>query len=236
LANYIHIAGRWGTRPEDLGTIARRLARWLTQLREIELRLGRWRRRGLRHRSVVPSIVTMPPDEAELLAWIAENPVFKAQDGRKVTIGHTIDARTPADAAFSGSFTLSAGNGDSRGLHANIGITWFPPRPHEEELIGIVRAVVLATAAAWDCEWVGAMPGTYAAHDPGAPLPKILSGWMVYLDETRAARFAPPEGIMIDQLPREAVLLTTAPGEVFDDRNEAHRSAAAHLQAVLNQL
>jgi hypothetical protein len=237
LNSHIHVAGRWKARAENPDAISGRLARWLSQLQQIDARLAGWARFGMRHRSVVPRMVTMPPDRAELRDWIAENPVFATRQGRKATIAHAIDAGTPDDSANYRSFSLQSGDEEFPIWFRNqIGLTWLPHSDSPGELTAAVQAIVLATATAWDCKWAGAMPGDFAAAARKGVFSKFRSGWMVYLDPTRAARLAPPKSIAVEHLPDGAVLLTTVPGEIFDHRRAEHRTAAEHLQAALNAL
>ncbi len=235
--SHIHVAGRWKARPENPDVISGRLARWLSRLQQIDARMTGWSRLGMRHRSVVPRIVTTPPDRAELRDWIAENPVFATRQGRKATIAHSIDAGTPDAAANYRFFSLQSGDEEFPiGFRNQIGLTWLPHRESPRELTAAVQAIVLATATAWDCEWAGAMPGDFAAEARKGAFSKFRSGWMVYLDRTRASRLAPPKGIAVERLPDGAVLLTTVPSEIFDPTRAEHRTAAEHLQAALNAL
>jgi hypothetical protein len=235
--SYVNITARWNTRPESPEEIAERLARWLSRLVEIDPLLGTWARGGMRHRSIVPRLVTMPPNRSELRDWVAENPSFEAKEGRKQTIGHSIEAWSPHDALPSNHFWITASSETSPSWLGNkMGITWYPPRDDVQELSGVVSAVVLATGTAWDCEWAGASPGDFGERQPDSPLPKFQSGWMVYLGHALAARLTKPEGIAIEHLPNGAVLLTTVSNAIFDHHNTEHWSAARRLHVALNQL
>jgi hypothetical protein len=237
LYSHIHVAGRWKVRAENPDAISGRLARWLSQLQQIDGRMTGWSRFGMRHRSVVPRMVTMPPDRAELRDWIAENPVFATRQGRKATIAHSINAGTPDDTANYRCISLQSGDEECPiGFRNQIGLTWLPRRDSPKELTAAVQAIVLATATAWDCEWAGAMPGDFAPPARKGAFSEFRSGWMVYLDRTRAARLAPPKGIAVEHLPDGAALLTTVPSEIFDPARAEHRTAAEHLQAALNAL
>lgn len=237
MASYIHVAGRWKARTESPDAIAGRLALWLSRLQHIDAGMKGWSRYGMRHPSVVPAMVTMPPDRAELRDWIAENPVFATREGRKATIAHAIDAGTPDDTANHRSFSLQSGDEEFPvWLRNRVGVTWFPPRDSPEELIATVRAIVLATAAAWDCEWAGAMPGDFAPDARKGIFSKHRSGWMVYLDRACAARLVLPQDIAVEHVPDGAVLLTTVPNEIYDVRRAEHRTAAERLQVAMNAM
>jgi len=237
LNSYIHVAGRWTARAENPDAMSGRLARWLSQLQQIDARMAGWSRFGMRYRSVVPRRVTMPPDRTELRDWIAENPVFATRQGRKATIAHSIGAGTPDDTANYRSFSLQSGDEEFPTWFRNqIGLTWLPHRDSPGELTAAVQAIVLASATAWNCAWAGAMPGDFAAEARNGVFSKFCSGWMVYLDRTRAARLTLPKGIAVEHLPDGAVLVTTVPNEIFDPGRVEHRTAAEHLQAALNAL
>jgi hypothetical protein len=69
---HVAIVGHLKPVPENAETIAGRLARCFEGLAEINPLFSRWVRHGMRYRSAVPAIVTMPPDEAELRSWSAK--------------------------------------------------------------------------------------------------------------------------------------------------------------------
>ncbi|HLH13085.1 MAG TPA: hypothetical protein VKV77_14565 [Methylovirgula sp.] len=116
-----------------------------------------------------------------------------------------------SDISISGRFLLRVNTEGPPSFYLDpIGIHWFPPPGKVQDLIAIVRAVVLATATAWDCEWAGAQPGDYARRPLEKTFSKIRSNG--------------------------AVLLTTVQSEIFSNEIAGHHSAAKRLQTALNRL
>jgi hypothetical protein len=239
MTSYIDVTGRWKSRPEGSDALGGRLARWFASLADIDPLFSHWIRGGMRHRSVVPQIVTLPPDVTQFRDWIAENPVFETREGRKQQVGYSINAMTRRTDPIRANLWLSASGKQSPDRFDNrIGITLFPPVDETQKLIALVRATLLASATAWDCDWAGVAAGEYggAGHQPGAPLPRFQSGWMVYLDQTLAGHLRKPEDIVAERLASGAILLTSVSDAIFDRRNAIHLTAARRLQTALDPL
>lgn len=236
---YIDISGRWKPRLENPDAVAGRLAYLLVGLSRIDPLFSGWTRGGMRHRSVVPRLVTSPPKAAELADWLAENPVFESRQGRKKNIGYTIHAETPRDKPIHVSLWLNANLTQSPECIANqIAINLFATGDGLKNSITLVRYALVTLAMAWDCDWVGAAAGDYSEtrRQPAALPPRYQSGWMVYLDRTRASRLRKPKDIIVEMLPSGAVLLTSVTAALFDRHNSTHRAAAQRLQVVLAPL
>jgi hypothetical protein len=241
-----HLKPGW----EDADAIAARLGRVFESLAEVDPMFSRWRRVGVRrHRSAVPLLITMPPEQAELRCWIDESAIFGSREGRKKAVGYSIRALTTEQNPVCVDFQLSFIPEDWWFGH-RIGITILTDarspsvldNPTKQgALIELVRRVLLIAATAWDCDWAGVMPGNYRQHggSPGSTLVKYQSGWMVYLDAARAAHILPPEDVTVEKLPDGATLLTAATDAVFDGKNPNHMAAAFRIQdavAPLNNL
>lgn len=104
----IAVVGHLPSQPETEDASAVRLAHCLRGLEAINPLFSSWIRCGKRHRSTVPRIVTSPPDEAELRAWICEGTEFESRDGRKHKIGYAIEALTPKDKPVRAHFWVSS--------------------------------------------------------------------------------------------------------------------------------
>lgn len=195
----------------------------------------------MRNRSVVPHMIeSLSLNLAELRDWVAENPSFASREGYKQEIGFHLHARTPQETGLFADFWLWASHSQSPGWFDNrIGITLYPIEGVETKiLITLTRAVLLASAAIWDCEWAAVAPGDYTRVriGPGKLWAKFKSGWMVYLDKTRADQIPEPEDIRVERLPTGAILLTAIEREIFDRSNLIHRAAARRIQTSLAPL
>jgi hypothetical protein len=215
-------------------------------LAELDPLFSGWVRGRMRHRSTVPRLVTLPPDVAELRAWIAENPIFSSQEGRKQHVGCSIRACTPASNPLRADFWLSAVPSD-HWLGNRIGITVFdgqvqsPPNAAAlsfETLGDIFRDALTIMGTAWECEWAAVMPGDFRseAERPLEPFVKYQSGWMVYLDHSAASQVGKLQGLLVEGLANNGILLTAVPDVRFDPCNPVHRAAATRIQAALGPL
>ena len=81
---FFDVRGWWDRRPEDTGQIAERMARYFADLASLHPLFGSWRREWLHRRATVPSLVTLPPDEAELRAWLDQSRVYPIPRQRKL--------------------------------------------------------------------------------------------------------------------------------------------------------
>jgi hypothetical protein len=238
------ILGQLKHRPESPDALAARLSSCLTRLAELDPLFGGWVRGGMRHRSTVPRLVTLPPDAAELRAWIAENPIFSSREGRKQHVGYWIRADTPADNQLCAVLRLSAIPSDHwLGHQIRIGVSigrdaLQPDKTALDSLNKVFRDVLIILGTAWECDWAGVMPSDFrSATDRSAdPYITYQSGWMVYLDQTRARRLGELHDIKIETLANNAILLTTALDAKFDYDNPVHSAAAVRVQAALAPL
>jgi hypothetical protein len=236
--NFFDVVGRWGPRQEDSESLARRLARYLADLAAIDPLFRCWARGGFRHRSIVPSQVTLPPSLPELRAWLDENPLFDARDGRKAWVGHSIAADTPANERPHAPLWLVSQLGDRPGiLRGRIGLTVSTPASDPWSLRRTARPLLLALAESWEVGWAGVATGDYSerGHRPEGPTLAYKSGWMVYLDAEHAGRITAPEDVRVEPQPNGGVLLT-ATEEFFSNDNVAHRAAARRIQTALAPL
>jgi hypothetical protein len=238
MSDYAYIIGRWGARPAGPDTLAHHLAQCLAGLAEIDPLLQQWRRDGFRFQSAVPAFITMPPDPAELRAWVAENPTFGVEAGRKRTIGYSLFAETPRGKPLHAKLSLVIRDGGDPGCFSNrVSITLFAETGHEASLAPFVRPALLVLATGFPCESVAAEAAHYATpagKKAGANRMRYESGGMVYLAAPLADRITPPADIEVEQLEDGALLMTAA--SVFDRKNPQHLAAAHRIQLALAPL
>jgi hypothetical protein len=239
-----HLKPGW----EDIGEIADRLGRFFESLAEVDPLFRHWMRAGVtRHQSVVPALVTIPPEQTELRAWVDESRVYGSREGRKATVGYSLRALTPEQNPIRADFWPGYQPGDwwfSRRLAVTIFSGAASPSPlddpsNPQALVALLRAVLLVVGSAWDCDWAGLSPGDYRSANeraPNARLAKYQSGWMVYLDPATAISIVPPHDIAIESLPNGGMLLIATPNAMFNGRNSDHRAAALRIQAALEPL
>jgi hypothetical protein len=233
------------SQPETEDASAVRLAHCLRGLEAINPLFSSWIRCGKRHRSTVPRIVTSPPDEAELRAWICEGTEFESRDGRKHKIGYAIEALTPKDKPVRAHFWVSSEpapwwllNRLGLTIFAGTGYAALADPRNSENLTALLRGALLTVATTWKCKWAGVTPGGWPTHEQpyGDPLVQYQSGWMIYLDAARAARIDDPQDIECERLADGAMLLTAVRTEIFDGHNPVHRDASIRIQTALAPL
>jgi hypothetical protein len=238
--SWFDVQGWWRPRQESTEALAQRLARFLTGLAAIDPLFGSWTREGMRHRSIVPHDFTVPPNTSELRGWLEENRQFEARDGRKAFVGYQVFAHAmqrPDKPAVSLRLYLTTADLPDllRGL---VALTILSPRSDLLSLRNVARPMLLALAEAWDVNWAGVatgdFSGTTSQPTERAP-PAYRGGWMIYLKADDARRISGQDDVDVETLPNGGVLLT-ATEAVFDRHNEAHRGAAARIQASLSHL
>jgi hypothetical protein len=121
--------------------------------------------------------------------------------------------------------------------------------PENESLhtFAIMKAMLLGIVAAWNPLWTKLSPWGYWERwnrpepwddeqrkykRPDGYLPRISSGWMIYLCADYARRIAPPPGIEAEPISGGGLLLV-ATQETFTAGNPAHDAAADAIQDAL---
>jgi hypothetical protein len=240
----VAIVGQLKPRSENPDGIATRLSICLARLAELDPLFSGWVRGRMRHRSTVPRLITLPPDVAELHAWIAENAIFSSQEGRKQHVGYSIRACTPSSNPLRADFWLSSAPSDHWSGH-RIGITVFEGQDSlpankaaTETLRRVFRCALIILGTAWECDWAGLMPGDFrSATDRSAELcAKYHSGWMVHLDQLLARHLGELHDIKTETLVNNAILLTAVSDAKFDPYNPVHSAAAVRIQSALAPL
>jgi len=82
----IAIAGHLKQRLESPALVAARLSVCLARLADLDPLFTGWVRGGMRHRSAVPRVITLPPDEVELRTWIVENAISSREKDANNTL------------------------------------------------------------------------------------------------------------------------------------------------------
>ena len=240
----VAIVGQLKPRLEGSDILAGRLSTSLARLAELDPLFSGWVRGGMRHRSTVPRLVTLPPDVAELRTWIAENPIFSSREGRKQHVGYWIRADTPGSNPLGAVLRLRVIPSD-HWLGNRIELTVFegkglllPDKATLENLRRVFWGALTILGTTWECEWAGVMPGDFrsATERSAEPQAKYQSGWMVYLDQSRARRLGELHDIEIETLANNAILLTAVSGAKFDPYNPVHSAAAVRIQSALAPL
>jgi hypothetical protein len=242
----VAIVGQLKPRSEDPDALAARLSICFARLSELDPLFSGWVRGGMRHRSAVPRVVTLPPNIAELRTWMAENSIFSSRDGYKHLIGYSIRARTPASNSFRTDFWLSCLPSD-HWLGNRIGVTVSDGQVQSQPtataispnaLRDIFREALTIVGTAWECEWAAVMPGDFRSKGEHASEISIKyhSGWMIYLDQSLAHDVGSLDKIDVSELPNKAMLITSVPDERFNPYNPIHRTAAERVQTALRSL
>jgi hypothetical protein len=235
---FFDVRGWWGKRPEDTGRIPQRTARYFAELASLHPLFGSWRREWLRRRATVPPLVTLPPDEAELRAWLDQSRAYPISRQRKLRVDHNLKAVTPTpedERPFAHLWLrpTSVGTPGIQGNKTYLGVWTDEGDP--SHLWHVARPMLMALISVWEPGWAGVATGDWGAQRNGPCAPAYLSGWMIYLDRHRARAIAEPEDLIVERLPDGAILLS-ATDEIFDQRDLAHRAAAHRLQEALAPL
>jgi hypothetical protein len=238
----IAIAGHLKQRLESPALVAARLSVCLARLADLDPLFTGWVRGGMRHRSAVPRVITLPPDEVELRTWIVENAIFESREGRKQHLGYSLNARTSHRNPIRADFWLSWVPSD-HWFRSRIGITIFDgqgPSPSSEtdtpvkSLKEVLCGALTTLGTAWECESAGVVPGDYGSKEE-LPL-KYESGWMVYLDQSPARHLGDMRDIIAEKLANNALLLTATSDTKFDPHNPVNWAAAVRIQSALAPL
>jgi hypothetical protein len=239
----IVVGGRFKSWPESPHNLAASLAACLARLATLDPIFRGWIRGGERHHSVVPRLITLPPDEVELRSWITESAVFGSRAKRKQHAGYSIGAMTPKSNSVYVDFCLRSqssehwlGNGIRLVLLDSQSSSNPPTAAVSLESLSeaFFREVVTIVGTAFGCEWAAVMPGDFRPNaGPFAPFAKYQSGWMVYLDPSLVRHFGKLEEIGVEKLANNGILITTVSDARFDAHNPVHRAAAGRLQAAL---
>jgi hypothetical protein len=246
---YVALEGRLGTPFANAEAIAERLAHHLESIAALHSPFRRWKPSDTRrHRSAVPATLTWPPDQIELRTWVKESAIFESRSGRKQHVGYDIHIRTWESDPIRADFWLRVDFTEGAWWFFNrIGVTFFVDREdiwvalHRDgkNPFAFIQHGLLDLGAIWDCDWAGVYGGDY--RRPGerpannSP-PRYKSGWMVYLDQARAARVGNVEDVRVEKLANGGALFTTATDAIFDHEKAHHMAAAIRLQAALGPL
>jgi hypothetical protein len=248
--NGLALEGQLGIPFASADAIAERLARYLESIAALDPLYRSWMPSDTRrHRSAVPAILTWPPDQAELRTWINESAAFESRKGRKQRVGYRMRALTPEDDPIRVDFWLTIDFTDSSWWFLNrVGITFFVARGNiwvelhrgGQNPIALARRALLDLGTTWDCDWAAACRGDFrwggGGRPSNAPLPRYRSGWMVYLDQVRAAHVKDVGDIHVDKLPNGGALFTSTSDAIFDVGKANHWAAALRLQEALSPL
>jgi hypothetical protein len=135
----VAIVGQLKPRWEDSNALAARLSICLARLSELDPLFTGWVRGGMRHRSAVPRLVTLPPNVAELRTWIGENPIFSSREGYKQHVGYSLRGTTPASSLIRADFWLSS-IPSGHWLGNRIGVTVSDGQLHHHPMLRLLHS------------------------------------------------------------------------------------------------
>jgi hypothetical protein len=196
----------------------------------------------------VPATLTWPPDQTELRTWVNESAIFESRSGRKQHVGYNIHVLTQEGDPIRADFWLRVDFTEGAWWFFNrVGVTFFVDREDiwvalhrdEQNPSAFIQRGLLDLGAIWNCDWAGVYGGDYrwpGERPANVSPPRYKSGWMVYLDQARAARVGEAEDIRVEKLANGGTLSTTVTDALFDPRNANHWAAALRLQMALAPL
>jgi len=247
---WLALEGQLGIPLANAEEIGGRGARYLESIAALNPLFSRWRpNAGRRHRSVVPSTLTWPPDQTEISNLVNEGTVFESRKGRKQHVGYFISAVTRETDPYRVDFWLQVdftegawwfSNRVGATFYTRSGDIWMALRRGGHDPVAFARRALLDLGTIWDCDWAGAQGGDYSAkgsRPPNAPrLLRYKSGWMVYLDRAHACCIGEANDVKVERLANGGVLFTTVADTMIDGGNADHMAAARRLQTALYPL
>jgi hypothetical protein len=246
---YLALEGQLGIPFANAEAIAERLARYFESIAALNPLYRRWMPSDTRrHRSAVPATLTRPPNKAELRTWIDESSIFESRKGRKQHVGYDIHVLMPEGDQIRVDFWLRVDFTEGAWWFFNrVGVTFFVDRGHiwatlhrdGQNPIAFVQHRLLDLGTIWDCDWAGVFGGDYrwpGERPPNVELQQYKSGWMIYLDQARAARVGEVKDMHVEKLANGGVVFTTVTDALFDHRRANHWAAALRLQGALAPL
>jgi hypothetical protein len=246
---YVALEGQLGTPFANAEAVAECLAHHLESIAALHPLFRRWKPSDTRrHRSAVPATLTWPPDQTELRTWVNESAIFESRSGRKQHVGYNIHILTQEGDPIRADFWLRVDFTEGAWWFFNrVGVTFFVDREdiwvalHRDgqNPSAFIQRGLLDLGAIWDCDWAGVYGGDYrwpGERPANASPPRYKSGWMVYLDQARAARVGEAEDVCVEKLTNGGALFTTVTDALFDSRNANHWAAALRLQVALAPL
>jgi hypothetical protein len=246
---YVALEGQLGTPFANAEAVAECLAHHLESIAALHPLFRRWKPSDTRrHRSAVPATLTWPPDQTELRTWVNESAIFESRSGRKQHVGYNIHVLTQEGDPIRADFWLRVDFTEGAWWFFNrVGVTFFVDREDiwvalhrdEQNPFAFIQRGLLDLGAIWNCDWAGVYGGDYrwpGERPANVSPPRYKSGWMVYLDQARAARVGKAEDIRVEKLANGGTLSTTVTDALFDSRNANHWAAALRLQVALAPL
>lgn len=249
--NYIGLEGQLGTPLADSQAISERLSHCLQGIASLNPLFTNWVPHDTRrHRSALPATLSWPPQQAELCALVNEGAIFESRKGRKAHVGYDVNLWTPKNDPIQANFWLRVDFTDGAWWFLNrTGITFFVPRGGNiwvelqrsgQNPIAFSRQALINLGTTWDCDWAAVYQGDFrwggGPRPANVPLPRYRSGWMVYLDQTRADLVSDIQDIHVYRLPSGGSLFTSVPDAIFDVYKANHWAAALRLQTALSPL
>jgi hypothetical protein len=207
---------------------------------------ARWNRKANSRAAANRPFCAMPPDIDDLARTFAKNPVHPGSPRS----GYSAYAWNGKNSPYGLSISVDAGDDSSFYLFPNnVTIILSPRDAANADLINIavLQPALLALVAAWDPHWVTIQPWAYwerwsraepwddedyPVKRPDGYIPRITSGWMMYLCVDYARRITPPRGIDSERVAGGGLLMM-ATREIFTAGDPTHDAAADAIQDAL---
>jgi hypothetical protein len=101
--------------------------------------------------------------------------------------------------------------------------------------LSVLKAAMLAVAAAWDVTWAAVYPAELIELWPPAytkPRPTFNLAWVTYLSPRFAPMVTPPASAIVELTPQGGIVMI-ATKDRFDVTNPAHLAAAREIEAAI---
>jgi hypothetical protein len=241
-----HLDARWRQRGESPRACAERLSAMLMALVPLHPAFAHWYRKGWSRPDANRSFCTMPPDIDDLARIFEKDPMYRGAPNP----GYNASAWNGRDPPYGLSLKVKAGVDVRHKFFVNeASLSLNESGPANADLINtaVLKPALSALVAAWDPDCVKLQPWGYwkrwmraepwddydrKGQRRGDYVPRITSGWMVYLCADYARRITPPRGIDSETVIGGGLLML-ATQEIFTAGNPAHDDAADAIQEAL---
>jgi len=223
-------------------TCASRLAQMLQGLEAIHPSLSRWFAAAEKHGDEsVPADPISPAEEH--LTRLFENGRFQNEGVHRPMpeLGYRVSGWNGRTDDCRAHFEVEAGSyAHYRAFPNGVSLQLRKRTAANGSLVTptVLKSSLLNIAAGWQPEWAALEDQDYWDHIENKEtghLPKVRSGWMIYLSAPYARRIIPPTGAK-SELIKGGGLLMIATEELFSVDNPLHVAAADAIQAALAPL
>jgi hypothetical protein len=228
-----HVVSYWGPRRETPEQLAPRFLQTLETLAPIDPLFRKWFVGRTNKRIPFGSL-----SDDEIEQYIAAG-VSRADDGDPTPqMGYLFRASNGAEGTpRSVGLYVNAGSSARFSGYINVAAMDLRPLNAENESavsMPVLKAAVLALAAAWDVTWCSAYPATIMGLWPKLERrsPLFRMAWMSYLSARFAPMVTPPPTAIVERVPGGGLLMI-ATAERFSTDNPAHVAVARDIYESL---